>query len=224
VRRVGGGKTTLRLGVLPYLDLATLEPFLTALAARCPDLDVQLTHALTPDQMRRIRARELDAGIFPWPNDDPSFESEPIFGGAPMAVYMPMNHPLASTEAVTPADLRDEVLVMFPRMIGPVLYDWWLRTIAAAGYTFRDVYIAGGGDPQDMLTAVARGKGVGFSTVEFGDGRGMGTLVTSRPPNPPIDTPQKVLAWPADPPRHLSDVFEPARAVAREMRAGTIPG
>jgi DNA-binding transcriptional LysR family regulator len=217
-RRAAGAQTLLRLGAVPYMNLQDVQRFVAALRVHDPTLDVRVSHALTDQQLRRIRSGELDMGIFVHAGGDADIDYEPLFPGVPMAAYMPIDHPLAAKHVVTPADLRDEALVMFPRRLNASLYDWWLARLDEAGYRFREVYIAGGAEAQDLMASVAGGMGVGLSTVEYVNASGMGTLVTARSVDPPVSVPQKVVGWRTQPPRRLRAPIAAARKAARELR------
>lgn len=216
-RRRRGRPTTLRAGFLPYLGIESLRLFLAALHEREPDLELEISHGLSGEQVRRVRAGELDIGIFRSPGDEAELELEPLFPGEPMAAFVPAGHPLAAKRVVRPADVRDQDLVMFPRAAGPAMYDWWLTTLEAAGYRFRHVTSGGGAHPQDLMVAVVQGRGLGMANVEFASAAGVGTLVLVRLLDPPLRVPGTVVGWRASRPPGLDRAIAAVRQTAREL-------
>lgn len=218
VQRVAGAADPLRIGFVPYRTVATLERFLAALHERHPSATTRISHLHSYEQLARLRARELDIGILVMPVDEPGLESEPLLEGDPVLAFVPVEGPLAGKERLTPDDLRDEDLVLFPRDVAPALYDWLLATFEAGGYSFRAVQHSGGVEVQDMVSAVAQGLGVSLASQPMAEAGGVGTVVAARPIDPPMRLPGTVVAWRADPPRTLQRVTRTLREIVRAAR------
>jgi DNA-binding transcriptional LysR family regulator len=220
VHRVAGSADPLRIGFVPYRTVATLEPFLAALHERHPSVTTRISHMHSYEQLARLRARELDVGILVMPGDEPGLESEPLLDGDPLIAFVPVDGPLAFKERLTPADLRDHDLILFPRELAAGLHDWLLATFRAGGYSFRSVQPSGGVEVQDMVAAVAQGLGVSLGSQAMADASGVGTLFAVRPIDPPMRLPETVVAWHADPPRTLQRITRTLREIVRSTREG----
>ncbi|MEA2387571.1 MAG: hypothetical protein QOG41_344 [Thermoleophilaceae bacterium] len=217
-RRAGGLTDVLRVGCIPHLPLEQLGIFLEALDGSQSIEHPQVTHFGAPEQVRRLRSAKLDLGIFHDMGDVAGLEVQPLFAGEPLAVFLPRKHPLAKKRALSPDDLRGEVLVMYPRDGNPALHDRLLEILEAAGFSFAGVQEASGKDPRDVMLAVADGLGVAIGPASFASVSGAGALVSVRPTASDATMPDTVIAWREDPPHHLGEVLANVRAVARRLR------
>jgi DNA-binding transcriptional LysR family regulator len=220
VHRVAGSADPLRIGFVPYRTVATLDRFLAALHERHPSVTTRISHLHSYEQLARLRARELDIGILVVPGDEPGLETEPLLAGDQVVAFVPVDGPLAFKERLTPADLGDHDLVLFPRDLAPGLHDWLVATFRAGGYGFRGVQPSGGAEVQDMVAAIAQGLGVSLGSQAMREASGVGTLVAVRPIDPPMHLPATVVAWHADPPRTLQRVTRTLREIVRAAREG----
>jgi DNA-binding transcriptional LysR family regulator len=220
VQRVAGSADPLRIGFVPYRTVAALDPFLAALHERHPSVTTRISHMHSYEQLARLRARELDIGILVTPEDEAGLETEPLLDGDPVVAFVPADGPLASKKLLTPADLRDQDLVLFPRELAPALHDWLTATFKDGGYSFRSVQPSGGLEVQDMVAAVAQGLGISLGSRPMADAGGVGTLVAARPIDPPMRLPDTVVAWRSEPPRTLQRVTRTLREIVRAARKG----
>jgi DNA-binding transcriptional LysR family regulator len=138
-RRAGGVTSTLRIGCVPYVPVSGLQRLIAALVGRCPAVDVRVTHLLALEQVERLRAGELDVGIFCHAEEHPDTVVEPLFPGGEIFAHLSYNHRLADRNALTPKDLAEEEIVLFPRDANPAIFDGMLSWADAAGYTFAGV-------------------------------------------------------------------------------------
>lgn len=219
--RAGGVGSSLRIGCVPYLPIDRLQRFLAALNERDPSVSTHVTDLLALEQVRRLRAAELDLGIFPYAEDHEGIELEPLFAGNAVAMYLPIGHRLAAQDALRPDDLRDEVLVTGPRAVNPALYDRALALFAGAGYSFRSVHETGGASIRDVMLSVAGGLGVALGPHSLAELSEAASIVVRRPLDPPVSMPDTVVAWRAHPPRRLQTVLSVVRGVARTLRQAT---
>jgi DNA-binding transcriptional LysR family regulator len=217
-RRAGGLGAALRIGCIPSLPIDRLLRFLGALHALAPDVQTRVTHLPFLEQARLLRTGELDVGLFHDVDGYPDVQVEPLFPGEPLAVLLPPDHRLATEQTLGPDDLRDEMLICFPRSSNPPLYDRLLSLLENEGYTFQGLRDAGGANERDLMLGVADGLGVAivpFSLVEVNEA---GAIVIRRALDPPLAMPDTVVAWRADPPRHLTPALDTVRKVAHELR------
>jgi DNA-binding transcriptional LysR family regulator len=216
-RRAAGAGAAIRVGCTPCLPVASLQRFVTALGDRCETASARVTHLLAGDQVTRLLCGELDFAIFSGVEDHPDTISEPLFRGAPLAAHLPRDHELTEKPVLTPTDLEGEHVVMTPRAANPAFFDRVLAEAAAAGYRFRGVREASGGNPRDLALAVAGGLGVALQPLSFTEVGQAGTLVANRAIDPPVFMPDTVIAWRADPARGLRPVISAVRDIAREL-------
>jgi DNA-binding transcriptional LysR family regulator len=220
-RRAAGLGGILRIGSIPHLSLERLQAFLRGLSEREPSVHAHVTHIGSSEQTRRLRQDELDIGIFHHAGPLSELETEPLFPGETLGAFLPTTHPLAAKPALGAEDLRDEVLVTYPREGNPALYDRMLSILGDAGFRFAGFPEASSMSPGDLMLAVADGLGVAVgpvSPISLSEG---GMLVSCCQLDPPVSMPDIVLAWPRHPPRDLRAVLGSVREIARELREGS---
>jgi DNA-binding transcriptional LysR family regulator len=217
-RRAGGLGNALRAGCMPSIPLERLGVFLEALEGSESTQHPQVTHLDSDEQVSRLLSGTLDVGIFHDVGTLAGLEVQPLFAGEPLAAFLPKEHPLAKSRAIAPDDLRGEVLVMYPRDRNQPLYDRMLTILDEAGFGFAGIEEANGTNARDLILAAADGLGVGIGPVSLAAISGAGTMVCSRPLEPPATMPDTVIAWREDPPRHLGAVLADVRDIARDIR------
>jgi DNA-binding transcriptional LysR family regulator len=223
-RRAAGASPAIRVGCSPFVPVGRLQAFLTAIRERDPRLRTRLTHLVSQEQRRRLISGELDVGIFQLAGDVAGLDTEPVFPGEPLTLFLPPGHRLVPRRSVRPDDLVDEILVTYPRDENPILHDRLYGWIEDAGYRFLATREASGTNERDLLLAVAEGCGVLLGAYSLKDITEAGRLVIRRPLEPRVLMPETVLAWRANPPSQLGRVLATLREVARELRAGAGDG
>jgi DNA-binding transcriptional LysR family regulator len=218
-RRAGGVSDVLRVGCIPHLPLERLGTFLEALDGAEFIEHPQVTHFDSFEQVRRLRSGELDLGIFWDVGELPGLEVQPLFAGEPLAAFLPKKHPLTKRRALGPDDLRDDVLVIYPRDGNPPLYDRLMEILEEAGFSFAEVREASSKNPRDLMLAIADGLGVAIGPASLASVSGAGTLVGARPVESDARMPDTVIAWREDPPRHLGALLANVRDIARQLRS-----
>jgi DNA-binding transcriptional LysR family regulator len=216
-RRVGGAAgSVFRIGSAPLLPIQPLVRFLGALHDRDPRSHTEVAHLPSVEQVRRLRRGELDLGIFARVEDIDGLEIQSLFPGEPLAAFVPVGDRLAAETEVTPAHLRDEVLVTIPRSTNPPLYAWLLARAADAGYGFTAIHEAAGFDPRDLVLAVASGAGIAILPRSLEAANQVG-IVAVRALSPPLSMPETVIAWSANPTTRLAPLIAVAREAARDL-------
>jgi DNA-binding transcriptional LysR family regulator len=221
-RKAGGVGTKLRIGCALNLAIERLLRFLTALHEIEPALEAHVSHLVASEQVQRLRRGDLDLGIFFHAEDYDDLEMRPLFGGEPLAAYLPRDHPLSTKKVLEPADLAGETLITFPREPNPPLYDHLLTSFGEAGYRFKSVEEAGGLNARDLMVAVAERTGVAF-WPEIGEGSEMSTIVIARALEPPLTMPDTVVAWAKRPERLPASLIEKMRDLAEVLRGPSEP-
>lgn len=218
-RGAGGAASPLRIGCVPHLPIQPLLRFLGALHERDPNLRVQVTHLIFPEQIRFLTAGELDLGIFHESVSEPELEHEPLFIGEPLAAFLSPTHPLAARPALTPDDLRTETPVVFPQEADPELHERLLARIDEAGYRFAGVHEASGMNPCDVMLSVAEERGVALGPVSLQEVSDVGGLVLRRELAPPLSMPDVVVAWRKELPNRLKEKLAFVREVANDLHS-----
>ncbi|MEU6313128.1 LysR substrate-binding domain-containing protein [Streptomyces sp. NPDC047014] len=134
-RRIRDGRTGLLRAALPSGTAA--EPVAAILAGlhhRQPGLEIELHELSTAEQLARIAAHELDAGLVHHPCDTTGLALGPVLRRE-LGVLLPPDSPLAARADVPLSALTGHDLVLFPRKDAPALYDELLTTCARGGYT-----------------------------------------------------------------------------------------
>ncbi|WP_327373057.1 LysR substrate-binding domain-containing protein [Streptomyces sp. NBC_01216] len=134
-RRVRDGRTGLLRAALPSGTAA--EPVAAVLAGLHrlqPGLEVELHELSTTEQLARIAAHELDAGVVHHPCDTSGLALGPVLRRE-LGVLLPPESPLAAHVDVPLSALTGHDLVLFPRADAPAVYDELLTTCARGGYT-----------------------------------------------------------------------------------------
>lgn len=218
---IGSPDAKLRIGCVAELALQQVQSFVGALYASDPHLETELRHLPSAAQVRALQSGLLDLGLLYGTGDLDGIEAVPIFPGERLAAIVPIGHRLAQCPAVMPGDLRQEDLLTVPRRIDPEVHDALIARVRDAGHEFRRVRECGGGNPRDVLMAVAHGNGVALVPARLLDSVGeLATIVTPCPTDPPVRMPATVLAWRAPANVAVSPLLKVARAAARELHGG----
>jgi DNA-binding transcriptional LysR family regulator len=218
-RRVGGAGYTLRIGCVPHLPVERLLAFLEALHERSPADRPQVMHITSGEQVARLRSGALDVGIFNDAGEEEGLEEEPLFPGERLVAFLAPDNPLTAHRVLGPAELEQEVLVVFPQTASLAPHDRWLTLLERAKYRFAGIREAGGTHPRDLLLAVAERLGVVLAPASLADVSDAGSLVARRDLDPPVTLANTVVAWRADPPARLRETLAIVREIARELRA-----
>jgi hypothetical protein len=217
----GGTDAKLRIGCIAGLALQQVQSFVGALYAFDPHLETELRHLPSAAQVPALRAGELDLCLLYGTGERAGIEAVPIFPGEPLAAIVPIGHRLAHRAVAAPGDLCQEDLLTVPRRIDPETHDALMARVRQSGHEFRRVRECGGGDPRDVLMAVAHCNGVALVPAPLLDAAGeLATIVMSCRTDPPVRMPATVLAWRAPANVTVSPLLEVARAAARELHGG----
>jgi len=218
-RRAGSLDGPLRIGCVSFLPTPRLQQFLAELKKRGASVPLEVTHMWGLEQISRLRAGRLDLGIFFRADDYPQLECEPLFPGANVKAFLPSEHPLAAKSTLTPEDLVSETRITFPRSLNPAFHDRVMSRFEELGYRFHSVHEINGNDPRDALLAVTAGLGLVLGPSFLSELGDAGRDVVGRPLDPPVRLPGTVVAWRANPPRHLQPLLATVRESARALHA-----
>jgi DNA-binding transcriptional LysR family regulator len=215
--RRAAAPSLLRIGCVPHLPAEPLHHFRSALVEHRLASETTLTRLLALEQIRQLNIGELDLGIFPQGEGDEVTETEPLFPGEPLAVFVSRDHRLATNGSVGVDELREESIVTF-RAVSPGIHDRWLEGLESAGYRLgklRDV--AGVTDGREVVLAVADGSGAAIMPHSVLGANQAGSIMVRRELETPVAMPDTMLAWRADPPQELANILVGVREVARRL-------
>lgn len=186
---------TLRLGVIAPVANAWLAGILRRFRQRFPGVQLSLFDLTSTEQLRRLRTRELDAGLLRPPVG--SAELDHMFVGESRQVLaMPAGHPLARKRSLVWKDLHDQELVLIHPAAQHGFYDAFFAECAKAGARPRPVQYAN--DIQTKMWLISAGFGIAPTTATLAEVKRPGLVFRPLPPGlPPVQT---VLAWRRDDP------------------------
>jgi len=142
----------------PALYIAFPE-IVTRFREELPNVHVVTRDMTTAEQEEALRAGEIQVGIIHPPLVDDSLTSEEI-ARTVFDVVLSESNPLAARATLSLADLAHERFIIFPRLIGPRLYDNILSLCADAGFSPEVVIEAF--PAQSIVALAACNFGVGF--------------------------------------------------------------
>lgn len=145
------------LGFVGSLAHDVLPLLVRELRKQAPEIEIGLREASTAQQIELLRLGLLDAGLVRPPIQAAGIELE-VVGHEPLRAVLPVDHPLAGSKTVSLQALRDEPFVLFPRAIGPGLYDQIIGLCRDAGFSPNVVYESGA--TATMVPMVEAGVGV----------------------------------------------------------------
>lgn len=127
--------------------------------SRYPDIQLDLKRLSTEEQVLALHNQDVDVGLLHPPIDAPALVLEVIYR-EPLMAAIPDSHPLAqdATIPISVKVLAHEPFILFPREIGPHLYDSIISFCQSAG--FSPTVIQEAFPQQTILGLVASGLGV----------------------------------------------------------------
>ena len=160
-----------------------------------PDIRLELKRLQTNEQVKALLDGELHVGLLHPPIDAAWLMQEVIYH-EPLFAVLPDIHPLAK-DAPKPISVRnfaDEPFILFPRQVGPVLYDSIISFCQQAG--FSPIVIQEAFPQQTLLGLVATGLGVSLIHASIQSIRQQGVVI--RPLVEATPTLESAMAWRSD--------------------------
>jgi DNA-binding transcriptional LysR family regulator len=152
-----GASGRLALGFVGSTAHGVLPPLVRALRERAPQIEIALREANTTQQIELLRLGLLDAGLVRPPIQAEGIAFE-IVGIEPLRAVLPEDHALVHRRSIPLAALAGEPFVLFPRAVGPGLYDQVVGLCHAAGFSPNIVFESGA--TATMVAMVEAGVGV----------------------------------------------------------------
>ena len=186
----------------PILN-SVLPAIVRQFKSQFPDIHLVLQRLPTNDQVKALLAGEIHVGLLHPPIDvrvdvrvnTPTLAYTIIYR-EPLIAVMPDIHPLAkdAPEPLSIKCLANEPFILFPRQIGPVLYDSIISFCHQAG--FSPTVIQEAFPQQTILGLVAAGLGVSLIHASSQNIQQQGIIARSLVEPPPIL--DSAVAWPSE--------------------------
>ena len=139
VKRFANGESgRLRLGVNDNASWDGPVPdALRSLQRDNPDLAIQVSSLNTPQQYEALVAGTLDGGFVYTFGDTPAGIRTIVLAQHEVVLAVPNDWALAERRSVSPGDLHDVPIVLFPRHVYPAYYDTLIAACRDSGLTLR---------------------------------------------------------------------------------------
>lgn len=122
-QRAGRGETgTLTIGFTSSAVYDVLPTILHQFRHHFPQVELVLQELTTTQQEEALHNQRIDIGFCHPPLKDDRLQSESILKES-LVVVLPESHPLATETIISMDSLADESFILFPRHLGPGLYD-----------------------------------------------------------------------------------------------------
>jgi DNA-binding transcriptional LysR family regulator len=199
---------TLRVGIIAPVAGAWLAGILRRFRQRFPGVQLSLFDLTSTEQLRRLHAQELDAGLLRPPIGLPELDYK-FVGESRQVLAVPAGHRLARKRRLEWKDFHDEELVLIHPSAQHGFYDPFFAACAKAGARLRPVQYAN--DIQTKMWLISAGFGIAPTTATLGEVKRPGLVFRALPAGlPPVQT---VLAWRRGDPspvlEHFCKGFEP---------------
>jgi DNA-binding transcriptional LysR family regulator len=163
-KRLGRGEEGgLCIGYIEQAMHANVLPAaLSAVREIRPGMHVALYNLNSSDQLEGLRQRSLDVALVSEPpsDDDPDLTHRQLLED-PMLLALPVNHPLADVERLTPADLQDMDWIGVKSSQGQNHHDDFVAACIRAGFT-PEIRLEAA-EPYTALGLVAAGLGIAMT-------------------------------------------------------------
>lgn len=160
---VAGQIGEIRLAATVSGDFDVLSRALAALQSTRPAVRVSVTRGTSAANVGELRAGRIDAALVRTPLANPAGLRLLSLQVDSLVAVVVSDDPLADVSAVTPADLADRQVVLFPRAASPGLFDHLAAWVGAAAV--RTGAVLERPDEEMIIREVAAGGGVGFTTA-----------------------------------------------------------
>ncbi|MGV0028291.1 LysR family transcriptional regulator [Phormidesmis priestleyi] len=156
-QRAGRGETGgLTIGFTSSVVYDVLPAILYRFRQHFPQVDLVLQELTTTQQEEALQNQRIEVGFCHLPLKDASLVSETILE-EPLVVVLPATHPLATETILSVRSLANESFILFPRHLGPGLYDQIVSFCKQANFS-----------PKVMQEAIQMQTIIGLISAEMG--------------------------------------------------------
>jgi DNA-binding transcriptional LysR family regulator len=181
---------TLRLGVIAPAMNAWLARILREFQRRFPGVQLSLFDLTSPEQIDKLRAGELDAGLLRPPVGFPELEAQYV-EESEQVLALPTGHRLAKKRRLEWRDFDGEALVQVQPSMQHGYYDAFLAACAKAGAKPRAAQYAN--DIETKLWLISAGFGIAPTTATLSEVKRPGLMFPPLPRGLPKV--QTILVW-----------------------------
>jgi DNA-binding transcriptional LysR family regulator len=203
----------LRIGFVAAVGWPLKSRLLAELLKRHPAVVPILGASSSAEQLRAIRAHQLDVGLI-WeqktPGVDESDLARLVVREDPIELCMARNDPLAHRKRIPVGTLADQVLFLADRAENPQAHDAMVDVLRRRRVSPKVQYATGSG----IIDLVAAGFGVSFITAASPLSRRPDIVM--RPFSPPLSIARLVIVWQRDNPAPTLRAFT---EIAHELSA-----
>ncbi|HLK57830.1 MAG TPA: LysR family transcriptional regulator [Chthonomonadaceae bacterium] len=185
-----GHRGQLKVGFTAATMYRLLPQIIRTFQERFPHAEVTFTEVYSGQQPEQLHEKRIDVGFALSVSQDERLCVEPVWK-EPLVAVLPRNHPLAVQVELALSDLAEEPFVLFPRPLGPGLYDQILQFCQRAGFQPRTTHEAA---PQRTIITVV-GTGAGVSLIPAGLQAIQDPGVVYRPFRPPVPEIEFAVMW-----------------------------
>lgn len=129
-----GKRGHLAIGYTPASLSSYAAQAIKALRAEMPDIDISIHEMTTNAQHAALLSRSLHIALLHPPIDAEGLSVE-LLGHERMMLVVSRDHWLARRRRIALADFASECFLLYPREIGPTLYDAMIACCERAGFT-----------------------------------------------------------------------------------------
>ena len=140
-----------------------LPAIIKELHQKLPDCEFEFVEKTSEKLIQAVISETLDAAFILQRPQNPLLNTIPIKAGH-MGLILPENHQLAGKICLKFEDLRDETLILFPRMTNPTMYDDIISYCHQAGFS-----------PKAIIETAPRSTAIGLVAA----GQGIATIAES---------------------------------------------
>ena len=135
-RQAGRGMVgLLRMGFVASVTFNLLPALLLHIRAQAPELQLELMEMGTTQQIAAVNAGTMDIGLVRPPLVQDDGLSIRRLMEEPIVAVLPAGHRLADKQDLAVSDLADQPFVMYPRRLGPGLFDRIVAVCQWAGFS-----------------------------------------------------------------------------------------
>lgn len=128
-------------------------------AKALPKVALSIRSMTTADQERALRRGDIQVGLVHPPLEDTALVCR-VISAIPFDVVLSDENPLSKKAVLTLKDLAQETFILFPRAVGPRLYDEIIALCHQEGFSPRKIIEAA--PAQSIVAMAACNMGIGF--------------------------------------------------------------
>jgi DNA-binding transcriptional LysR family regulator len=151
----------LRIGFISTAAAHIVPSLVSAFRKTHPQVELELRHALTAEQIGMLENRTIDIGFFRLPIiEQGEIRTVPVHR-EPFKVFLPSSHPLAHRRNLRLKQLDGAQFVMYARKHAPGFHDFLIRVLKDAGAIPSVAYEAN--DMYTLVSLVSAGVGIAIA-------------------------------------------------------------